>query len=173
MTKPELIAKLTEEVNAFEATLKQANNDAFFSKPDQKWSVAENAQHLVLSGKPLNLAFTLPRFVLRMLFGTPNRKSSSYDEVVKRYQQKLKDGGKSPRTFEPGSISVNGDKEKIIARFKDTYGTLINKAQTLSEEEMENYLLPHPLMGKLTVREMLCFTAYHVSHHHQAVKARL
>jgi hypothetical protein len=31
--------------------------------------------------------------------------------------------------------------------------------------DMEIYLLPHPLLGKLTIREMLLFTIYHIEHH--------
>ncbi len=172
MTKSELLAKLTAEVNAFKQTLQQTSNEAFFNKPDHKWSIAENAQHMHLSARPLNLAFSLPKFLLRM-FGSPYRKSLAYDEIVKRYQQLLKDGAVAPGTFVPSGISVKGDKEKIIARFKNTHETLISKAQNMSEEDLENYFLPHPLLGKLTVREMLYFTAYHISHHHKAVKERI
>jgi len=31
-------------------------------------------------------------------------------------------------------------------------------------------LLPHPLLGKVTVREMLYFTIHHVQHHHALVE---
>lgn len=171
MTKQEILTQLNAEINAMKKTLQQTTNDSFFKKPDHKWSVAENAQHLHLSARPLNLAFSLPKLILRF-FGTPYRKSLPYDEIVKRYQQLLKDGAVAPRTFVPGGISVNGDKEKIIARFSNTHQTLLEKVQSLSEEDLENYLLPHPLLGKLTVREMLCFTAYHISHHHRAVRNR-
>lgn len=172
MTKAEILARLKEEMNALSRTLQQTTNEAFFSKSDHKWSIAENVQHLHLSARPLNLAFSLPRFMLR-LFGTPYRKSYPYDEIVKRYKQLLKDGGVAPGTFVPSGISIKGDKEKIIARLNNTHHTLLAKAESLREEDLENYLLPHPLLGKLTVREMLCFTAYHISHHHNAVKARV
>jgi hypothetical protein len=31
--------------------------------------------------------------------------------------------------------------------------------------------LPHPLLGKLTLREMLYFTAYHADHHRHSIEA--
>ena len=39
----------------------------------------------------------------------------------------------------------------------------------LDEEDLDNYILPHPLIGKTTIREMLYFTIYHVQHHHKAI----
>jgi hypothetical protein len=36
---------------------------------------------------------------------------------------------------------------------------------TWSEDDLDNHRLPHPLLGKLTVREMLFFTLYHIQHH--------
>jgi hypothetical protein len=41
------------------------------------------------------------------------------------------------------------------------------------EADLDRYLLPHPLLGKLTLREMLHFTLYHNYHHVQSVATRL
>jgi hypothetical protein len=41
------------------------------------------------------------------------------------------------------------------------------------EEDLDRYRLPHPLLGKLTVREMLLFTVYHNYHHPRSLAARL
>ncbi|MDZ4846422.1 MAG: DinB family protein [Chitinophagales bacterium] len=171
MTKPELITVLTTELKALQTTLQQTTNEAFFKKPDHKWSVAENVQHLHLSARPLNLAFSLPKIILRF-FGSAYRKSYPYDEIVKRYQQLLKDGAVATGAYVPRGIPVKGDKEKIIARFSNTHETLMSKVQSLREEDLDNYFLPHPLLGKITIREMLYFTIYHISHHHKIVKER-
>lgn len=34
-----------------------------------------------------------------------------------------------------------------------------------SDKALDSYLLPHPLLGKMTVREILFFTLYHNLHH--------
>jgi hypothetical protein len=42
---------------------------------------------------------------------------------------------------------------------------LSEKLNKFTEEELDKYILPHPLLGKLTIREMMFFTIYHVLHH--------
>ena len=39
-----------------------------------------------------------------------------------------------------------------------------------SEEDLDKFILPHPLLGKLTMREMMYFTIYHAQHHENIVK---
>jgi len=170
MTKTEIITRLSNEMNALESTLQQTSDEMFFKKPGGKWSVAENTQHLVLSARPLSLAFSLPKILLRLLFGSPYRKSLPYDEIVKRYQQLLKDGAVATGTYIPRGVPVKGDKSRIAERYKATHATLTGKVQSWSEEDLDNYYLPHPLLGKLTAREMLYFTLYHISHHHATVR---
>ena len=42
----------------------------------------------------------------------------------------------------------------------------INKAlDRFTEEDLDHVILPHPILGKLTVREMMYFTMLHVEHH--------
>jgi hypothetical protein len=38
---------------------------------------------------------------------------------------------------------------------------------------LERIRLPHPLLGRLTTREMLFFTLYHNQHHVEVAKRRL
>jgi len=39
-----------------------------------------------------------------------------------------------------------------------------------SEQDLDELILPHPLLGKLTLREMMYFTMYHVLHHHKSIE---
>ena len=41
------------------------------------------------------------------------------------------------------------------------------------ELALDRYRLPHPLLGRLTVREMLLFTLYHSVHHFNLVSTRV
>ncbi|MBN8578769.1 MAG: DinB family protein [Cytophagales bacterium] len=50
---------------------------------------------------------------------------------------------------------------------------LASKLNRFSEAELDLYILPHPLLGKLTLREMIYFTCYHVQHHQELVKQNL
>jgi hypothetical protein len=47
------------------------------------------------------------------------------------------------------------------------------KAVKFSEKDLDTLILPHPLLGKVTLREMLYFTIYHVQHHVEQVKTNL
>ncbi|MBK7609450.1 MAG: hypothetical protein IPI18_20745 [Saprospiraceae bacterium] len=37
--------------------------------------------------------------------------------------------------------------------------------ELFSEAEIDRYLIPHPLVGKITMREMFYFTVFHAGHH--------
>ncbi|WP_231962837.1 DinB family protein [Polaribacter sp. KT25b] len=39
------------------------------------------------------------------------------------------------------------------------------KTVHISEKNLDTLVLPHPLMGKMTVREIIMWTAYHTEHH--------
>jgi uncharacterized damage-inducible protein DinB len=53
--------------------------------------------------------------------------------------------------------------EKVVQKF-------IQLVQKFSEKDLDYYVLPHPLIGKLTLREILFFCFYHVQHHHKITK---
>jgi hypothetical protein len=41
------------------------------------------------------------------------------------------------------------------------------------DDQLDHYIAPHPLLGKLTLRELCYFTIYHAGHHLNIIKARL
>lgn len=143
----------------------------FVEAPNGKWSAGQNLDHLNKSLSPVNLALRLPRFVLRWLFGKPNRKPRSYDELVERYHQKLAAGGRASGQFIPPGIRID-QKENLINRFRKETRTMSKLMSHCREDQLDNYLLPHPLLGKLTLREMLFFSVYHIKHHSESLKAR-
>jgi hypothetical protein len=49
---------------------------------------------------------------------------------------------------------------------------LVAQAGRWSEADLDACRLPHPLLGRLTVREMLLFTQYHEVHHVANVERR-
>jgi hypothetical protein len=155
---------LKEHADAMISFVHRQTSSDFEASPNGKWSVGQNLDHLNKSLSPVNLALRLPSFVLRLLFGKPNRKQRNYSELVERYHQKLAAGGTASGPFIPPKVAWN-KKEKLIAKFikeTETLNRLMNKC---SENHLDNYLLPHPLLGKITLREMLFFSVYHIQHH--------
>jgi|SRR5882672_10633400 len=50
---------------------------------------------------------------------------------------------------------------------------LIAKIEKQSEADLDKYILLHPLLGKLILREMLYFTIHHNEHHLELLKSRV
>ena len=169
--KNEIVEALDKKVNAFNEFILPLNKEQFENTKDGKWSAGQNLDHLILSIKPLQPAYCLPGFILRSLFGKANRPSRSYEAVVEKYKSKLAAGGKASGRFIPKVILLN-EKDSLVKKYERQKESLIKKIKKQSEEKLDNYILPHPLLGKITLREMLFFTIYHNEHHLQIVTLR-
>lgn len=148
------------------------SQESFTKSMNGKWSVGQNIDHLIRSLSPVNQALLLPSLVLRIAFGKPNRSTRSYHALVERYHQKLSAGGTAPGAFIPPMVSWE-QKETIMADFSFQKNRMIKRLDSWSEKQLDQYLLPHPLLGKITVREMLFFSAYHIQHHTKLLEERV
>jgi hypothetical protein len=169
MTIIEVTKSLNFSINSTISTLQSVDSKFFFTRNNDKWSPAEQSQHLVLSVKPLLLAFGLPKFALRLLFGKPNRNSRSYDEVYQKYLQKLEAGGTASSPYRPKELKTGTTPQKVIADFEQQHQKFIRKIAMWLDEDLDRYLLPHPLLGKITLREMIYFTDFHILHHQDLI----
>jgi hypothetical protein len=169
--KSEIITALNEKVNAFNQFILPMNKKQFEASPGGKWSAGQNLDHLIRSIKPLHLAYSLPKFVLKILFGKTNRPARSYDELVAKYKTKLAAGGRAGGPFVPPTIFFE-NKDVLLKKYEAQKQKLITKIEKQSEPDLDLYILPHPLLGKLTLREMLFFTIYHNEHHLRLLKER-
>ncbi len=169
--KNEIIEALDKNANAFNQFILSLDKEQFENTNDGKWSAAQNLDHLILAIKPLQPAYGLPGFVLKILFGKANRPSRSYEALVEKYRLKLSAGGKASARFIP-KIILFGKKDTLVKRYNRQKDKFIKKIKKQSEDKLDNYILPHPLLGKITLREMLFFTIYHNEHHLQIVTHR-
>lgn len=168
--KPEIITALHEKVDAFNQYISLLNKEQFEASPNGKWNAGQNLDHLIRAIKPLQAAYSLPKFALAILFGKANRASRTYDELVIKYKTKLAAGGKAGKAFIPPAINFE-KKDTLIKKYAAQKQKLITKIENQSEANLDKYILPHPLLGKLTLREMLYFTIYHNEHHLQLLKS--
>lgn len=167
MQKHELTRLVENEYNQFVRALLQLSETQLHTSVSGKWTPAQVAEHLHLSIRPVTLAFGLPGFVLKFFFGVANRPSRTYEELVGRYQQKLAAGGRATRAFIP---ALQGDVSVALSRLNQSSQKLRTRVGRFSEAQLDQLLLPHPLLGKLTLREMLYFTAYHAQHHRRQLQ---
>ena len=169
--KPEIISALNENVDAFNNYITPLGKEQFEATPNGKWSAGQNLDHLIRAIKPLQLAYSLPKFALTILFGKTNRPSRTYDELVTKYKTKLAAGGKASGPFIPPTIKFE-NKNELIKKYDDQKQKLFVKIEKQSETDLDKYILPHPLLGKVTLREMLYFTIHHNEHHLESLKSR-
>ena len=168
MTIEELINELKVRHQKFVLYIQSMPSEKVIASRNRKWSAAQQVDHLIKSVSPVRLAFSLPTFLLRIRFGVANRPSRSYDELVSKYKAKLAAGGKASSRFIPKKeISISHSTQKLT-RLIDS---LCHHLNSYSETQLDQFILPHPLLGKLTLREMLYFTIYHVQHHLDQVKS--
>ncbi len=175
-TRDEILAQLHELHRAGTTFWELFSAEAFFTPVGGGWSPAGNVRHLNKAIKPLARALTLPRFLLWMLFGKARKPSRSYSGLRDIYLATLKRGaGAGSFAPEPPDSSGNADgsRAKLMATREDLANKLSAAIRRWNDEDLDRYRLPHPLLGKLTVREMLFFTVYHNYHHPHSVAKRL
>ncbi|MDX2285415.1 MAG: DinB family protein [Bacteroidia bacterium] len=170
MTTPALLQSLSAGHQAFADQIGSLGEAEFMAAAPGKWTPGQQLDHIRRSVGPVLLAFRLPRFVLRRLFGTANRPSRSYEELVQRYQDRLAKGGRAPGPFIPAAVPF-AQRAALSARLMRSVEQLCRIAGRMPDAELDRCILPHPLLGKLTLREMLYFTRYHVQHHQAQLPA--
>lgn len=144
-------------------------DDAFTTGPEGRWTEGQHLDHLILSAKPLNLALRLPRLVLRLKFGTAQGPGEDYAALAARYEATLAAGGKASGRFVPPTIALE-DKPRLIEALRHEGARLVAVIDAWTEDDLDKYLLPHPLLGNLTARGMLFFTHHHMGHHLETLR---
>jgi hypothetical protein len=168
-TKEQIIAALEETSLALIKWVSEQENNKFGISADKKWSTGQQLSHLTKSIEPLIMILRKPKFVMRLLFGKSNRETRSYLAVVEKYNSKLAQGGVSTSPFSPKAVDPD-DKRRLLNKYTTSSEKLEKLINKYSEKDLDKYILPHPLLGKLTLREMMFFTIYHTRHHTNAIK---
>lgn len=180
VTEPFSNAEIVRELKKLHAASTDYWNslpiDAFLASIGEAWSPADNVRHLVKSTRPIVKALKLPRILPAFLFGRADRPSRSYSELRDTYLKVLAAGGKAGR-FAPSPQDRPSDprawRAALMAEREGVEADLEKAILKWDEAALDRYRLPHPLLGKLTVREMLFFTLYHNLHHFKNTASRL
>lgn len=166
MNKQEIINKFVENHKAFIDYINTLDETKFTHSKDEKWTAGQQLDHIYRSVKPLTVVFALPKFMTKLAFGKANRPSRTYEEVITKYQKKLEEGGSASGRFIPKAIPFRA-KDSLVKKIKKTLNILANQLERFDENQLDQIIIPHPLLGKMTVREMMYFTIYHVEHHRE------
>ncbi len=167
------IAEVNREVGGYFAVMPAG---IFFTRFEEAWSPAENLVHLIKSVSAVAQALRLPKLFVRLLFGASLKSSRRFEQLKEDYRRVLAQGGKASGRYVPVLKNAPQNLERaqteIIEKWDEVNARLLAGLRSWNEKQLEKLRLPHPLLGKLTVREMIFFTLYHNRHHMNIVRRR-
>lgn len=168
LNQQEIQAKLDKSFDNFVDYVNTLPDHRFTASPYGKWSAGQQLDHLIKSVRPVCSALGYPKFTLRC-FGVSQRPSRSYEELVQQYQEQLAAGATTTVPYQPAVI-YSGQRQALIHSFIGQKYRLKEKLRSWTESDLDKYRLPHPMLGKLTVRETLYLMAHHNEHHLEKLK---
>lgn len=166
MTKDEIITLLEQKHQILFDWLEKQPKEIWGKGPKEKWTTGQQIQHLINSLQLLNNALSYPRFFLKYKFGLCNRETRNYKTVVKNYQKKLNENQDKARKFNKNlEKPVLKNRHRLLNRLQIQQKKLQYKIKKISDVNLDTLVIPHPLMGKMTIREIVMWTAHHTEHH--------
>jgi hypothetical protein len=168
---PEIQSELSKRHTAFCDYIAFLSKEEFLLTQDGKWTAGQQLDHIRRAVSLLPLGLSLPGIVRRLIFGK-RKIGLPYDALVKRYKDVLEKGGKASGPFIPKSVLFE-DRKKISIQLQNSITKINAHLTAYPEDQLDATCLPHPLLGKITLREMMMFTLYHVDHHHALTKQNL
>jgi hypothetical protein len=174
-TGAELAAALGQLLAQGTAFLQTLGDAEFFAPQGTYWSPSEHVRHLRKSAAAVTSGLNAPRWFLTLRFGRAKAPSRTFTQIVEAYRAVLSAGATAGR-FTPARESSPGDpaarRNEVLNAWAAATVGLQNAIRGWDEFALDRYVLPHPILGPLTVREMLHFTVYHTAHHLRRVAER-
>lgn len=167
----EALELLMDECNEF---ILNCSEEEFTHRiSDEKWTIADEFSHVLKSVVAVCSGLSRNKILFRA-FGKPNREMRTFVETKKRYDERLSaaQGAVAPSTFTAGENEVQ-DAKAMLEHFNATKGKFRERILNWGDKNLNKYLMPHPLLGKMYVREMLYFTIFHTEHHLNKMKDKL
>ncbi len=166
MDKENIIQRLEETHQKLIQWLENHSDDQWMKGPEGKWTTGQHILHLDISSKLLNKALGYPKFLIKYKFGTNNRDPRTYETVAKRYDERLAESQEKAKAFNKDlKIPEIKDKKHLMSSLQIQSKKLQYKTRKLKEKHLDTLLLPHPLLGRMTLREIIMWTDHHVKHH--------
>ena len=172
MEKTTLIQSIDDSAAQFIELVKDLTKDEFEVNVNDKWSAGQDLVHLIKVLQIVNIGFTLPKPILRLVFGVNKTKSRSFEDLRQLYKNALEGGAKAPTMYIPKPVS-HTEKDRLIQKYASLNKSFIGKLNNHTSFELNSYRLPHPILGKISFGELASFTSFHTSHHFDVLKSKL
>lgn len=171
MQKDEIVNLLEEKHQNLFKWMGEQPVEKWMKAPKGKWTTGQHIAHLIESIKKVNRALNFPKFILKYRLGKANREVRDYHTVVQKYQTKLAKNQERAKKFNAHiKIPSLQERKKMLTTLQIQQKKLQHKTKIWQDKDLDNLILPHPLLGKMPVREMIMFIGYHTEHHFKILK---
>ena len=167
-----LKAEMRRSAVDFEALVLKLTKGDFEKNPGGKWSAGQDLSHVVKTLGVIRLGLKMPLMMWRLFYGNANRPSRPYTDFRQKYLEKIAPGFKAPSYVLP-KIVLHSEREQLISRLKSSTEDFCERIGSFTETELDRVIVPHPLFGKITMREMIMATWLHQDHHTEQLARKL
>lgn len=172
MKKQEIIDLLTKNYSLFVTYINELTSKEFEFAYQEKWTAGQQLAHIVLCVKPLLKVYGMDKAMIAQNFGLSNRQSVTDIALLDSYNEKLNGTYKTADRYIPEPVLIN-QRQDLTENLTKLIQSLCVNIASFTETELDSLLIPHPLLGNLTLREMLYNAIHHVEHHQEATKNNL
>ena len=167
-TKHDLLMQLEVLIEQYQTIIQKSTLEVLNLRLDKKWSISQNIDHLNKSNRLTTIGYKTPKMVLSVLFGKSKTGSRSTQEIIQLYNDHLQKGAKPPALFEATNW-ISSSNTDLFKKYNEQIPSLKSSIEDWSEEDLNRYCMKHPILGKITAKEMLSFTVYHQFHHMRTI----
>ncbi|HXD94211.1 MAG TPA: DinB family protein [Bacteroidia bacterium] len=172
MEKQKLKQQLVKKHNTFSDYVLSLNEGDFNFALPEKWNAGQHLQHILISVSRLAKAFDNPKYVISTEEAELKREGMSYDALVALYLEFIKKGAKASAPFVPELVTIR-QRTQLVKDMQAAVDELCLKLDKYTEQQLDELTIPHPLLGRITLREMIYFTIKHAEHHYELTKQYL
>lgn len=167
------VSKLHGEISSF---LAQMSDQEFVARQGEHWSPADHIRHLVTAMRAVVGGMAAPKVLLALRFGVGFGGSRSFEQIRDMYRVALAAGGKAAGRYDPEQRRIDMEPKDLRAfvmqRWAQTGDELDSAIASWGDGALDRHRARHPLLGMMTIRELLYFTLYHNAHHARRISER-
>lgn len=167
-TYKEICTQIQVSLQVFQQRIRDFSEEQLMLLTAQSWTSVQHIDHLNRSFEPLIVLLKVPKFLLKV-FGKPSRNSLSFHELQAEYLKMISKSIEPYLRFAPRQVTAN-QKWELLAELEYNKSELLETLEKWSDVDLDKYMIPHPFMGKLTIREMLFFMICHIEKNTELIK---
>ena len=177
-SRSEILAALQESEAELVVFFSELSPALMFGSKNGKWSPDQHVRHLTLTLSRVRQGLAAQHS--KLAGALPESPAGrSYTQLRTNYRAALAAGGQAPSAFAPLALPQEqcsaAQQATDIRDFETASQQLCQELSNLlwTEQALDALTLPHPLLGQLSVREMLMHIVYHNLHHLAGVQSTL